>query len=388
MWLLKDGKKALDITKVRGDFKITERDGLYLICPRKNLWDWEEEEKWLRSIVVDKNGFVKSCSWKKFGNYGEFLNDTKLLLQALRSGIVRFSQKEDGSLAIRSVINGKVIFRTRGTLYGGENADEPSYGEKFEALARDKYPILLDTNWMTDRSLLFEYVAPSNLVVVHYNKEDLIFLGFVKHDDLRIGEWEELEAIANMGNLNLVRLHDLPKDPLKLLEEIKNWKDEGVVVRCADLNGRADQVFVKVKSAFYLANHRMKFSMKYETIVEFVEGAEITSEDQLITELRKHDYDWEIIELAKAFYQEYVEACQVMSKCSNIAQRLTDDFFKNKICDELCDRSDPGIRKEFAKVACVQESIIRAMMFCLYDCKHERFKGLGRKLVLSKGKWK
>jgi len=386
MWTIKDGRKRLDITKIRSDFKTVSQDGVHLVCPKKNVWDWEEEEKWLRSIVVDNDGFIVSCSWKKFGNYGEFTTDTSCLDKALETGRpVRFSHKEDGSLCIRSIINGKVVFRTRGTLYGGEPGEDgqASFGDRFRAIAQAKYPILLDENWMKDRSLLFEYVAPANTIVIRYKSEDLVFLGFVMHDDFQIGKWQDLVTIADEAGLNLVRLHNLPTDPVKIMEEVKTWKEEGIVARCEDVKGNLDQNFVKIKSAHYLANHRMKFSMKYPTIVEFIESANIKSEVQLIAELQACDYDWEIIESAKEFYKQYVTICQEVQEIQDDASNLTKEFFLTRLDAE---RADPLVRKDFATLACKQQGMVRTMMFCLYDNKLDRINNLRRKFILSGGK--
>jgi hypothetical protein len=223
MWTFKELSAKLDLSKIRSDFKQDSQDGLTLVCPKRNVWDWDPEERFLRSVVVDSDGYVVSCSWPKFGNYGEFLEDTGKLKEDLETGApVRFSHKEDGSLCIRSVINGKVVMRSRGTLFADERGEDgtESFRERFFRVAQNKYPKLLDKDWMTDRSLLFEYVSPSNLVVVQYKEEDLVFIGFVDHG-LHIGHWHELERVAQEGELNLVRLHDLPRDPIKLLEVIK-----------------------------------------------------------------------------------------------------------------------------------------------------------------------
>lgn len=379
--VLQDGKKKLDIAKIRADFKVTSEDGLHLVCPKKNMWDWEDDEKWLRSVVVNDDGFVVSCSWKKFGNYDEFRDDTDVLNDALKNnGTVRFSHKEDGSLCIRSVVNGNVIMRTRGTLFGGvAEPGEESFGDKFKRVAQQKYPVLLDPSFMADRSLLFEYVAPSNVVVVRYKDEDLIFLGLITHNNLRIGTWNEIEQIARENKFNLVRLHNLPRNPLEMLEEIKTWKEEGIVARCQD-----DQVFVKVKSAHYLANHRMKFSMTYPTMVEFIENGGVKTEQQLVDELRACDYDWEVIECAKEFYQKYVAACNIRDNILKKATELYEDF---KVRFPNYKYVDPKVvRKEYAIIACSQKGMIRPMMFCLYDGRLNRLHDLSRKIILSEGK--
>jgi hypothetical protein len=382
MWSIENGRKKLDVSKVRADFRIIEDAGLRLVCPRKNMWDWEDGERWIRSVVIDRDGFVVSCAWMKFGNYGEFLDDTGALNKALANGgTVRFTHKHDGSLCIRYVHNGKVILRTRGTLYGGESDEDESvpFGERFRAVAQAKYPRMLDPSWMCDRSLLFEYVAPDNMVVIRYKGEDLIFLGFVKHADLSVGTWEEILEIAAEGGLNLVELHDLPKEPLKLLEEIRTWKDEGIVARCGD-----DQVFVKVKSAYYLANHRMKYSMNYETMVEFILGGDITSEQGLEDSLKQCDYDWEIIESAKEFYRRYLAACAIRDR---VVSKATWTMMAFALVWPSGQGDEKARRKEFAINHALQlDGMAKPIAFCLYDGRTGKLEALRRKIVMLEGR--
>lgn len=385
MWSKKNNRITLDISKVRSNFKITSENNLHLVCPKKNVWDWEEDEKWLRSIVVDDNGFIMSCSWKKFGNYGEFKTDTDILNKALENNdVVRFSHKEDGSLCIRSVINDEVILRTRGTLFGGRSEDgTETFGEKFKRVAENKYPILLDSSFEPGASLLFEYVAPTNTVVVHYKEEDLIFLGKIDHKDLRISQWNELEKLAFEYDLNLVRLHELPKDPLKILEDVKKWKDEGIVVRC-----NSDRTLVKIKSAHYLAGHRMKFSMNYLVMVEFIENSGAKNESELIKELRECDYDWEIIEMAKGFYRRYVKAVRLVDDAILEARTILmvfNDLWKNLYYQPDDEKKK---RKTFAEVVLKSGGFVRPIAFCLYDNKTERLHNLCRKIILTEGKRK
>jgi len=375
MWSFTGFGARLDLSKVRSDFRQVSDSGLTFICPRKNMWDWSFEERFLRSIIVDQDGYVVSSGWPKFGNYGEFLDDTETLKKDLEDGApVRFSHKEDGSLCIRSVINGQVILRTRGTLYGGERGEDgmESYKERFFRTAQ-KYPKILDSNWMTDRSLLFEYVAPGNLVVIRYKEEDLVFLGYVDHS-LHIGHWSEVEAVAKEGQLNLVRLHDLPRDPLELLEIIKTWKDEGVVARCDQ-----DQVMVKVKSAHYLAQHRMKFSINYRFMVEFAELSGINSEADLIKELQACDYDYEIIETTLPFYHRYKRASVSVDNTIHEAHEVINNFSSDKT-DEV------GRRKELAMLISKLHGHIKPFVFALYDKKMSRVDALRRKTILTEGK--
>jgi len=378
MWKIIDGQSFLDIGSIdRSEFKVICDKGLTLIFPRKNKWDWTVEEKWLRSIVVDQTGKVVSCAWPKFGNFGEFKDDTEKLKQVLENGgLVHHSLKEDGSLCVRSVIDGKVIMRTRGTLFGGESYDNrESYGERFLRVASDKYPKLLDPFWMPNVSLLLEYIGPDNAVVVRYKQADLIFLGGVRHN-LSIIPWDEIIKIADEGQLHLVELKELPSNPLKLLEEIKDWKAEGVVARCCE-----DQVFVKVKSAWYLANHRMKYSMKYKTIVEFVNLSGITNEEELVAKFHEYDYDFEVIEGGKELYARYT-----IARNEALGQRAAAEvIFENAMREMniILFSSESGRRKYFAQKACTQQSAIKTMLFCLYDGRPDKADIMVQKLIAT-----
>lgn len=378
MWSRKDGGCVLDLSAVdRSEFKVVSENGLNLVFPKKNKWNWTVEEKWLRSVMVDDSGLVVSCSWPKFGNFGEFLGDTDALKKALAEGSpVLWTHKEDGSLCIRAVVNGKVIMRTRGTMFGGESDDgSETYGEKFRRVAAAKYPKLLDPTWMADgASLLLEYIAPDNAVVVRYKEEDMVFLGGVDHVGPRILPWGMVELIAAQGGLRLVELKELPSDPVKLLEEVKEWRTEGVVARHGE-------VFVKVKSAWYLANHRMKYSMTYESIVEFSQRSGVEDEETLVAKLREYDYDFEVVESAREFFRRYLLALHMATCQRAVAEKVCADA----LADLAQLERGAEHRKRFAMVACSREPSIKSMMFALYDGRSEQINAMVRKLVLSEG---
>lgn len=379
MWHKENGRACLTLSAVRSEFKIISEAGIHLVFPKKNKWDWTSDERWLRSTMVDDAGRIVSCSWPKFGNFGEFILDTEILKNELTNGgVVHYTAKEDGSLCIRSVIGNQVIMRTRGTMFGGESNDgTETYGEKFRRVAANKYPKLLDPSWQADKSLLLEYISPSNAIVVRYKEEDLIFLGGVEHSGPSIVPWHEVTTIAFLGGLRLVELKELPSNPVALLNEVKEWHSEGVVARC-----RGDQVFVKIKSAWYLANHRMKYSMNYKTMVEFVDLTGVSSEDELVAKLREYDYDFEIIAGCREFYARYRKA-----RDEALGLRLEAEEKHRQAMESMGATSDTADirRKFFAQIACSQTKAVKSMMFALYDGKMERVNAIVRHLILSEG---
>jgi hypothetical protein len=228
---------------------------------------------------------------------------------------------------------------------------------------------------MTDRSLLFEYVSPDNVIVIRYKEEDLIFIGYVLHKNLSIGEWEVVSKIAENNNFNLVKLYELPRDPILLIEEIKNWREEGVVARCCN-----DQVFVKVKSSWYLTNHRIKSNMNYNSIIELIERENLfgnTNEEDFVSILKSLGFDWEIIESTKEYFKIYVELYEYVNGIIAVAKNTYDRFMSQDIIWS----SEAEKRKEFAKVAISLGNPYTQMAFNVYSNNENGIIKLTKKIV-------
>lgn len=388
MWSRKNDRMVLDLKQVdQSEFKIVDdpQRGLHLVFPKKGKWVWPKEQRWLRSTMIDDSGAVVSCAWPKFGNYGEFLEDTDALKQELdRGGTVRWTEKMDGSLCIRSVVGGEVIMRTRGTMYGGVSSDEEEgripFGDRFRKIASERYPKLLDPSWIPEgKSLLLEYISPDNVVVVRNRDDDLVFLGGVDHFNLSILAWDETLELAAAGGLRVVGTSDLPRNPLLMVKEIEGWKGrEGVVVRCC-----GDQIFVKVKSEWYKANHLMKSQMNYLTVAEFLEQSDIRSEEQLEAMLHSYEYDFEIIESAKVLYARCMVAEGIALEMRQEAEERFAGFMGS---DGGRIEPETARRKEYAKLACAQRPIIKSMMFSLYDGKEQQVRDMIRKVIRNEGR--
>lgn len=364
------------------DFRVVNDGELYLICPTKTKHNWSDDEKHFRSLLLDKNGFVVSSGWKKFGNYGEFKNDTELLHNALKNrGGIKFTEKMDGSLCIRFVYNNNVYFRTRETIFANiEFNGGKSFSERFIEIAKEKYDILFDPDFMSDRSLLFEYVSPSNLIIVNYDYSDLIFLGFIRHDDLQNGTWGEISKIANDYSLNLVKTYDLPRDPKKILDEISNWKNEGIVVRFND-----DQVFLKIKSSIYLSNFRLKYGLNYEALVEVILTEKIESEYDMIDYFKKKGLNWETLSFVKTMYDKFLSLLQRKNEAMDLALKILTDFKINK----MPSINEKEVRKNFSLFLENEiknkndRSMIKSFAFQLYDNNKQKIDSISKKIILD-----
>lgn len=275
-------------------------DGRELVSPRKDKWGWHPAERRYRSAIIDLREGIVSQGFPKFDNVHEDDENTQRLFAALAAGEeVWFTEKMDGSLCIRSVIDGRAVLRTRGTHDGGTD-----HGPAMRRLAERLYPRLLDPEFEPGRSLLFEFVSPQFQIVVPYESEDFVLLGAVDHADGRLADRPDLEGLEASSGVPLVATHVLPSDPAELVEAVKAYEGlEGVVARCE--NG---QVLVKIKSASYLAAHALRFAFSPRRVAEFCAERGITDEDAFVDAMREAGFDWEVGEETRAPFRAYRDA--------------------------------------------------------------------------------
>ena len=231
-----------------------EQEGGYLLVhPSKAKWEWEADELGFRSAILTGDGQIVSVGWPKFFNQGEWPEHDAVIAEELASGQAVITHKHDGSLIIRSVLpDGRIFFRTRDSFDGGK------FAPLAEAVARARYPILLDPTFFPHGSLLFEYVGAENQIVIRYGGEDdLIFLGAAIHGpvgSVRYLPFAELATLAEGAGLRIVETYPWATAGVgAVLDLVKDWDHaEGVVVRSAD-----GQTLLKIKSAWYFAQHAL-----------------------------------------------------------------------------------------------------------------------------------
>lgn len=275
-----------------------------LVKPTGVKQKWTKDELWWRSMVVAPDGTVLSAGLPKFKNYGEGNDEGKAFTAALNSDDpVVFTEKLDGSLAIRSVVNGKVVWRTRGT-FGTEDND----------LLRDirkhaeQYPLLSDPEWFAVVSLHFEFCHPDHQIILPVHKPSLTLLSGVHHADLQLEQHGTLTEMAGMIGCPVVEVHELPRsvdDLVALIDEFKGR--EGIVARYD-----GEQRYVKLKSAEYLAQHRLRFAFTPRNAVEMCRQLKFTTGDQFIEHLYSLGLDWEIASERVRWFYVYDEARKVV----------------------------------------------------------------------------
>lgn len=368
-------------------FMVKENEGGYLLVhPSRGKFDWEDDELGYRSVVLSPDAKrIFSVGWPKFFNQGEWPDADAAIGTELENGTAVITHKHDGSLLIRSVLpDGRILFRTRDTFDGGK------FAPLAEAVARAKYPQLLDPQVWAHGSLLFEYVGAGNQIVVRYEGEDeLILLGAVLHDDgsgrVKYLPFSELEGIARAHHLRLVETYDWQTGGVaSVLAMVQDWDTaEGVVVRSAD-----GQTMLKVKSAWYFAQHALRWRMTYESIVRFCIDGSIETEPQMTDALMRAGWDYETTVTAKEHFARYqtkrAEAARI--KAAAIAFVAAFDADGTVYEDERARRKvfasrvfGPGVSPEV--------SAMRPYLFMIYDGKQERLGAtLLRRVVLAPAK--
>lgn len=334
-----------------------------LITPRPDKFDWEYEPtdpygpmselNW-RSSLVDNQGYEISGSLGKFKNFSEGMTGTgeyspidQEVNNAIANRTALLTMKEDGSLIIRSVYNGRVILRTRGSH------QLPSIGTDYNKDVTDliklKYPILLDPNFLPQMELYFEYVGPKNRHVMPYSESDLIFLHAKERSTHQLASWDDLQQISAIGNLNLVSINEELnnaknatelKQIIDRMEKEGAWPHEGIVVRTPS------GYMSKIKGDDYLAKHRFRNEMTYPRLVAVCEAENIRDTEQLKKYVMETmQLDFETFMGVQDYFNVYLERRQQF----DVLWQQYADFVTNwKMEHHITERALPDEKKEFA----------------------------------------
>ena len=348
----------IDIDKVdRTQFMVHHFHSLngeivHLIQPQHIGTKWTQDNKHMRSVVVNYEGEVISASFPKFTNYGENPEHFPVPNSLKHCTVV---EKLDGSTLIVSKYNGQYILRTRGTV----DASTMANGFELE-LFKEKILFPLAKNignigetW--EFSILFEWVSPINKIVLNYGDEpDWYLVGMIWHGDYELHSQSDLDDFAKQHNLKRPATYTF-SDVNDLLQNVEEWKGkEGVCVY-----SKNDQSIHKVKSADYLIKHRFKSEATLENTLDlyFSYGKPLYQEfESKLTET----FDYECFEMVRGYASQICDASKEVNKIV--------DGFKSFIDNQLKVLST---RKEQAQkvISSYSESNRSSMIFSLLDGK-------------------
>lgn len=292
------------------DFRISQRDGLTLITAGRNKvkWDYDpanpladDSELVWRSALLNEDMEAVSLGFPKFPNHGEWgwekYNDQ--ITDAIADGSALLTAKEDGTLIIRSVYQGNVIWRTRNSFELG-----PFEKPVMEIVAAN--PNLSDLDlWPDSGHMLFEYVSPANQIVLQYDKPDLVLLA------IRVGHipyqntYQSEDYWLGIGITPIRTMKMSASDPIGLQKEITElelaglWDCEGLVVRTP--NG----IMAKIKGSEYLNTFRMRYFFKYNDFAALCISNNVTELSHAKEVCVANGVDWEALTCAEAWWEIY-----------------------------------------------------------------------------------
>lgn len=303
--------KVIDLASIdREQFNVSERGDFFLITPAKSKHVWEEGELHLRSLLVRRNGEVVSSGFPKFRNYGEDRDDDVEFRAALARGEAIHREKLDGSLIIASIIDGEPHLRTRGNHCLGE------FEEPVLTLIAQEYPDLFPGLRLCapDLSVLFEYVAPTNRIVLKYEKPELVLLGTVEHDSLEVNNSPfRLKMFSDRLGVRLPEEYELPDTLEELTALVKAWPDkEGIVADYEDT--RYGRRLIKVKATLYCRLHTIRFRLTEPKVNKLCFLLNIRSMAESRRKLYAMGIDFEVQEEIQGLVLNYLNQLQALAR--------------------------------------------------------------------------
>lgn len=238
-------------------------DILYLVNPKSIGVKWQRDNLCFRSSIWTPQGEPVSLGFPKFHNWHEHpeLNPPPKSLKGCQ-----LVEKLDGSCLIVSLYKNNLIIRTRGT----SDATTLNNGNEIETLKK-KYPRAFDLanrlevrDGSADHTLIYEWVTPTNKIVINYGNEPELYLtGIINHNDYSLlsqKSCDEMAAILHVKRPKRFNFNTI-EEMLTGIEGLNG--QEGIVVY---YNG--DQHMRKVKSAWYLALHSLKSNLTTDKLAD------------------------------------------------------------------------------------------------------------------------
>lgn len=272
----------------------------YLVQPIHIGAKWTKDNMHFRSSLWNAQGELISASFKKFFNWGEHPELAYTPFSLTANGGCELLEKIDGSTLIVSRYKGQLIMRTRGTV----DASKLDNGHEIEWL-KDKYPAI--TSVPEGVSHIYEWVSPENKIVLNYGEEpDVYLIAIIKHEDYTLVSQQQLDECAALYGFKRPARYNF-KSVKEMLEAIEALKGkEGLCVYCDH-----GQQIRKVKSAWYLALHRMKTELgSYERVVDFYFTMNKPSYTEYYDFIVKN-YDFELAEQCRGHISK---VCQGMKE--------------------------------------------------------------------------
>ena len=264
----------------------------YLVTPRYAGCKWDKNNIIFRSSIWNCEGELVSASYPKFFNLGEHPHLTENIPDRFEhNNLVNVVEKIDGSTLIVTSYKGHLSLRSRGTfcayiLPNGSELDIFKYKYK-------EFFNFIESNYTLDKSYIFEWVSPDNLIVIKYLKPELYLTNVINHLDYSLATQDEVDEIAARFKFKRPNRYSF-NNLQELISSIQSDNDiEGV---CIYYNN--DQTIRKCKSLLYLKLHYFKSNLSLKALIELY----LTNGRPLKDDFKKFietTFDWECLAAAE-----------------------------------------------------------------------------------------
>lgn len=225
-----------------------------------------------RGLIFDKSGAIISRPFHKFFNLGE--RDETMPNNLNMMKVEAVYEKMDGSMVRPLMIDGEIRLATKMGL--------TDIGSDAEKLLTARQKLVLASLMKNRITPIFEYVAPTNKIVVHYSEARLVLLA-ARH--IQDGTYFQLEDVDKYGVFEHVKRWNWDAaDVDSYVTKVRQETDrEGDVVRF--LNGHC----FKSKNDWYVRIHKVKDRISQDrNILDIIVNEEI---DDVYPLLDKVDHD-------------------------------------------------------------------------------------------------
>lgn len=304
-------------------------DECWLITPNDMGTAWTDDIARFRSCIVRKSdNFVVSQGFGKFVNFGERPEfqpwDDNWKFEA--------RHKLDGSLLIVSRYKGEWILRTRGTV----DARQLPNGYEIDLLM-EKYSDFfhnqneIDSIEALNQTILFEWVTPSNIIVLRESNEPkLILLGIVCNSDGYYYPQPYVDAFAKGFSFDRPVKYEY-NSVAECIADVKAWEGkEGVVIYSPDY-----QTMKKIKSDIYCELHKLATGMTNvkHVLDVFIVSPRFAKYSEFYEYIEK-TIDYEVAEKCKDWIREicvaYSTYLDKLCKVKNFVDQIRDGFSRKE----------------------------------------------------------
>ena len=327
----------------------------YRLASYTDFLDDETNPKEMRGLtfVFNEDGtlFNRYILLEKFFNLNQVTETMYKVVKDYK--IKHINNKEDGSVAsFIKLPNGKIVGKSK-MSFESEQADG------INRCYENNIELREFVNWTLDNdiSAIFEYVAPSNRIVLRYLDEELILL---KLRDNKTGKHLDLkDYLDKIGSIKIAEYEENKTiDELIHLMDIEIDK-EGYVVHTIDNNG--NDFFFKIKTTWYCERHGLLTDDLYREhiLVNYILDDKIDDilgqipEDEIEARTRINKMiDIIRVEISKVsdrideLFQEYLKIKNGNDNTHYIKKFIAQNFRKDPLFGELMIKVNSDLLKE------------------------------------------